>query len=123
MDAPPRSSEQLPDTSVEIYSGKCRRVVDGDSLYLDGVEKQIRLWGVDAPERDEDGYTAARKKLTHMALGKQLRCRLKDVDKYGRIVARCYREDDNTELNLQQIESRVAREYCRFTANFYGYCR
>ena len=41
------------------YTAVCRYVVDGDSLYLQGIKKQIRLWGVDAPERNEKGFKQA----------------------------------------------------------------
>ncbi|NNC54748.1 MAG: hypothetical protein HKO07_03390 [Pseudomonadales bacterium] len=41
-------------TSAAVeHNATCRYVVDGDSLYLAGVKAQIRLWGVDAPERGE----------------------------------------------------------------------
>ncbi len=107
----------------KVYTGLCRRVVDGDSLYLAGLDTQIRLWGVDAPERDESGYDAARSKLIDLALQQNLRCLQQDIDKYGRIVARCFRSADSVELNAIQIESGVADEYCHFSRNFYGNCR
>jgi len=43
----------MPSTNgTNEHAGAVIRVVDGDSLYLEGVTAQIRLWGVDAPERD-----------------------------------------------------------------------
>jgi len=109
--------------SAERYTAECYRVVDGDSLYLKGLETQIRLWGVDAPERDEPGYEAARNSLRRLALGRELRCETKDIDKYDRIVARCFDAVSGLELNREQIRRKVAKEYCYFTQNYYGYCR
>ena len=58
----------------DTITGVVRHVVDGDSLYIEGVEPQIRLWGVDAPERDEEGYKAATDALTRLAKGKRIIC-------------------------------------------------
>lgn len=118
--------ELVADSEVPVAgqrAGKCHRVVDGDSLYIAGSDTQIRLWGVDAPERDEHGYQRAKDSLRKLALGKYLRCVQQDIDKYGRVVARCYRKNDNRELNRVQIESGVADEYCHFTRGYYGHCR
>ena len=41
---------------IDEVNGSVRYVVDGDSLYINGYEPQIRLWGVDAPESDEPGF-------------------------------------------------------------------
>jgi len=101
--------------------GKCRRVVDGDSLYVAGQDKQIRLWGVDAPETDEAGYQKAKDKLNKLAFNQKISCATQDIDKYGRIVARCFLPDGR-EINRLLLASGVSQEYCRFTKNYYGYC-
>lgn len=102
--------------------GKCRHVVDGDSLYIAGQDTQIRLWGVDAPERDESGYERAKQALVKLALNKNVYCATQDIDKYDRIVARCFLEDGK-EINQALLASGVSQEYCRFTKNYYGFCR
>lgn len=109
------------DVSRFENKGLCRHVVDGDSLYVQGQKTQIRLWGVDAPERDEPGYQRAKNALSSMAKNKHIRCATKDIDKYDRIVARCYL-DNGKEINRQLLDSGVAKEYCRFTKNHYGHC-
>lgn len=102
-------------------SGRCYRVVDGDSLYIEDQKTQIRLWGVDAPERDETGYQEAKDALTQLALNKTVYCSTQDIDKYNRIVARCY-DANGDEINKALLESGVSKEYCRFTGNHYGFC-
>ncbi|MDG1938177.1 MAG: hypothetical protein P8I62_04925, partial [Pseudomonadales bacterium] len=57
-------ADQKKIVAPKTWTGVVRHVVDGDSLYLVGVKRQIRLWGVDAPELDESGYAAARRALT-----------------------------------------------------------
>ena len=100
-------------------AGRVRHVVDGDSLYIEGVEPQIRLWGVDAPETDEPGYDAATQMLTRLAYGKDVRCEQVEIDKYGRIVGRCFL-GDGREINRMMIESGAAKEYLRFTDGYYS---
>ena len=105
-----------------VVVGRCRKVVDGDSLWIRGVETQVRLWGVDAPETDEPGYDAARAFLARLVRDEDVRVEPVALDKYGRLLARCYLPDGR-EINRLMIESGTAREYCRFTDNHYGTCR
>lgn len=73
------------------------RVVDGDSLYVGGTE--IRIYGIDAPELAQTcqragqpwtcGAEAARA-LRTAAAGREITCRPRDRDRYGRIVAVCH---------------------------------
>ncbi|MFK7730513.1 MAG: thermonuclease family protein [Pseudomonadales bacterium] len=105
----------------QVIEGKTDRVVDGDSLYLQGHKKQVRLWAVDAPETSEAGYKSARAQLEKLALGEHLRCHIQDIDKYGRTVARC-EDEKGRDLNRAMLASGAAQEYCRWSKNFYGYC-
>lgn len=125
----------------EIYHGIVRSVVDGDSLYLAGLDTQIRLWGVDAPEHNEAGFATARTVLRSLALNHHLSCITVDIDRYKRIVARCaVTKPDSTELlveaggsfsfaasalelNKQMLASGAAQEYCYFSGGYYGYCQ
>ena len=99
-------------------NGIVRHVVDGDSLFLNSTKKSIRLWGVDAPEKDEVGYAEATKTLTRLALKKAVQCVRIDADHYERIVARCYLRDDR-EINRLMIESGAASEYLYYTLGYY----
>lgn len=102
-------------TTIE---SRVARVVDGDSLYLLSHRPQIRLWGVDAPERREAGFQAATDHLTKIALGQDLKCYKIVTDKYRRTVARCYLADGR-EINRMMIDSGTATEYFRFTKGYY----
>lgn len=72
------------------------RVIDGDSLVVAG--REIRLLGIDAPERDQDCRDAdgeswpcgraAQAALARLA-GSELDCESRSQDRYLRAVARC----------------------------------
>ena len=125
--AAPLADEKSSVSKVETRTAVVRHVVDGDSLYLLGTQRQIRLWGVDAPERDEAGYHAARKALKKKVKGKRLRCVTKDHDRYGRIVGHCFLAANKNapalDINKWMIKGGTAKEYCYFTKGFFGYCR
>ena len=74
-------------------------ITDGDSLRSGKV--RIRLFGVDAPERKQnctnldgrqsDCGIAAQKALTQLVKSvSQISCDLMDVDRYSRLVMRCF---------------------------------
>lgn len=103
----------------EKLTGRVSYVVDGDSLYLDGHKPQIRLWGVDAPEKGRTGFKAATDYLFLIAQSEKITCQKIDIDKYGRTVARCFLSDGR-EINRMMIASKKAREYLHFTSGFYS---
>ena len=58
-------------------------VSDGDSLLLElpGSERvRVRLFGIDAPEKDQDFALTARKKLTRLVYDKPIRVEVQDID-------------------------------------------
>ena len=74
-------------------TGICVGVSDGDSLILelpDGERVRVRLYGIDAPEKDQDFALPARKKLTRLVYDKPVRVEVQDIDKYGRYVGKVY---------------------------------
>ena len=75
------------------------RIVDGDTLVLDGV--RLRLEGIDAPEREQDCREVrtgrrlpcgrlATEALADQISGREVACLLLVRDRYGRFVARCH---------------------------------
>lgn len=120
--------------SPDFVVGVVNRVVDGDSIYLSSYDHQIRLWGVDAPERDEPFYVQSTKMLVELVKNKKVKCFRKDTDKYGRFVGHCflvttgakslqkYLDDRTLDVNRAQVESDYADEYCFFTKGFFKHC-
>lgn len=101
------------------YQGRVARVVDGDTFYLEGLETRIRLWGVDAPEHDEEGFDEATDMLALLVGEEALSCEHVEIDPYDRIVARCYFAS-GADLSEAMIDSGTAAEYLRFTQGYYG---
>ena len=84
-----KDNEQPP----QLLEGICVGVSDGDSLHLelpDGERVRVRLYGIDAPEKDQECALAARKKLGKLIYDKKIRVEVLDVDKYGRSVGKVY---------------------------------
>jgi len=83
------------DRAADTIAGAVR-VMDGDSLVVDGTE--IRLYGIDAVELhqtcDRDGQVwncgrAATQALRDATAGREVSCRPRERDRYGRTVAVC----------------------------------
>jgi len=92
-------------------------VVDGDSLRLDG--RDIRLYGIDAPEYNQSCQLAngksyrcgrdAKTFLRKLIARQTVKCRNIDIDRYDRDVAVCNTE--KTELNLAMVQNGWAVAY------------
>ena len=99
-------------------------VIDGDTL--DIHDTRIRLFGIDAPERqqtcfDEAGAVwrcgqAAALALAGRIAGMPVTCTTRDIDRYGRIVAVCYADD--TDLNGWMVSQGHARAWARYSLDY-----
>jgi len=96
----------LADFSSDEFAGYAR-VIDGDSLHIG--EREIRLFGIDAPEfsqtcqrNDHDqSFACGREALAHLQrliAGKDVYCNGWERDKYNRLLAICSVEN----LNLNE---------------------
>ena len=107
--------------ATEVFEARVSKVIDGDTFSLRGQSRRIRIWGLDAPEREEAGGTLATGRLRQLIDGQRLRCSLVDIDRYGRLVAQCYLPDGR-DIAAEMIRFGVAREYCRYSRGYYGRC-
>ncbi|WP_409201061.1 thermonuclease family protein [Methanobrevibacter sp. DSM 116169] len=85
-------------------SGKCYKVVDGDTIWVEGVGK-IRFVGVNTPEKNEKGYQEAKDFVHNQCYGKTVYLDIDDArnkDKYNRTLAIIYTEDTNINKALLQ---------------------
>lgn len=106
-------------------------VHDGDTLTCAG--RQVRLWGMDAPElggsprcRQTSTWACdaapmrwglpARDRLVELTRG-EVRCEQVDVDRYRRIVGRC--ESAGVDLGRQLVAEGLARDYTRYSGGRY----
>lgn len=105
-----------------VLEARVSRVIDGDTFTLSGESRRIRVWGLDAPERNERGATAATNAMRGLVSGQTLRCLIRDIDRYGRYVGQCFLPDGR-DITAEMIRMGVASEYCYFSGNYYRTCR
>lgn len=106
--------------------GPVASIRDGDTFTIRGTD--IRLCGIDAPERDEPGYAAAADALRAITAGKVVRCvqvgrgtpcdgRSKPTS-YDRIVAQCF--VDGEDIAALLVRAGVACDWVRFSGGHYS---
>jgi endonuclease YncB( thermonuclease family) len=103
------------------FTGQVTRVVDGDTFRISSKDIRIRVWGLDAPEVEQPGGSAATATLSRLISGQSLTCRQRDIDRYGRIVGQCFLPDGR-DIAAVMIESGAAQEFCRYSGNHYRTC-
>ncbi len=106
------------------FTGKVVDVTDGDTItVLDGSRKQhkIRLFGIDAPESRQPFGQAAKKHLSDLVSGKDVRVLRKKQDRYGFIVGKvmlqpagCPTCQHTQDAGLTQLEAGLAWWYREF---------
>jgi endonuclease YncB( thermonuclease family) len=99
-------------------TGRAVRIFDGDSLIVlmaDGRELEVRLFGIDAPERRQPWSKRSRKALTALVRDRQVRLAAVTEDAYGRTVAVAYRLPDGLDVNREMIRRGDAWVYRRYT--------
>lgn len=99
-------------------------VIDGDTIKLNG--NRIRPHGIDAPESgqsclDKDGSSyqcglVAAEHLSKLVSGKTISCSVKDIDKYGRYVAKCL--IGNTDINELLVYEGYALAYKQYSQDY-----
>ncbi len=72
-------------------------VIDGDSLRItlkNGIKKEVRLFGINAPELSSPAGRRAKKHLIRLIKtgGRTVKCKVYDIDKYKRNVSVCHNE-------------------------------
>lgn len=99
-------------------------VIDGDTI-RDG-KLRIRLYGLDAPELDQECKDAegknwkcgevAKKKLQNLVKGRKVRCDIKSTDLYKRKVAICHAGE--RDINQYMVEEGYAVAYLKYSHKY-----
>jgi micrococcal nuclease len=113
------------------WTGKVVGIADGDTIRVmhEGRAEKVRLYGVDAPERNQDFGTQARSFTSHLVYGKIVDVQVVTKDRYGRTVAWVYANGKSLnkelvgaglawwyrvyakhEIELQELESEARRQ-------------
>ena len=101
------------------------RISDGDSLRSGSL--RIRLFGIDAPEIKQICHNAssikwpcgvnARDRLSELvSTAAHLECRLRDTDRYGRLVMQCFANQKDIGKTL--VEEGMAVAYERYASDY-----
>jgi endonuclease YncB( thermonuclease family) len=98
------------------------QVLDGDTFYcIVRIHKDgsisVRLYGIDAPEKDQPYGEEAKNSLKELVAGKTVRLEVKDRDKYGTTVALVYVGSLN--VNLEQVKRGLAWAYLEYLGSPY----
>jgi endonuclease YncB( thermonuclease family) len=99
-------------------SGQVVRVFDGDSFVMrmrDATELEVRLFGIDAPERNQPWSRRSREALHRLVRGHRLHLEPVTTDPYGRTVAVVRRVSDGLDVNREMIRQGDAWVYRRYT--------
>ena len=97
--------------------------IDGDSLTVDG--KEVRLFGIDAPEFNQTCKRAgqdwpcgaeAADRLSRLVTGKDVRCVSMGVDAYHRILGSC--TVDGTDINRAMVATGFAVAFRRYSTDY-----
>ncbi len=96
-------------------TGKAR-VVDGDTLDVDGV--RVRLNGLAAPERGEPGGREATRFMVDATRREAVTCELTGEQSYDREIGRCF--VDGEDLAALAVAAGVARDCPRFSDGRYA---
>lgn len=112
-------------------TGNVDKVLDGDTLVVAG--ERVRLWGIDAPEtrqacegRDGVVYLCgqmAAKAMRELARAGPIDCEVRDVDRYGRSVARCsltVGRHAGADLAATLVAQGWALDYPRYSRRYYA---
>ena len=76
-----------------VITGKVLWLYDGDSFKIETSSHkivQVRLYGIDAPEKGQPGSKIALKALIKLLKNQSVRVVQVDIDKYNRIIGKVY---------------------------------
>lgn len=96
------------------FCGRVVNVHDGDTVTIlsGGVERRVRLVGIDAPERGQPHGSAARRGLAARIAGRDVQVIERGADSYGRTLARL--RIGGADVNALQVRDGFAWVFRRF---------
>jgi endonuclease YncB( thermonuclease family) len=99
------------------FTGRVIGVLDGDSLLVlrDGRQVEVRLYGVDAPERGQAFGSVARRFLSNLVFGKTVVVEVRDIDRYKRSVSRL--TVDGADVSLDIIRAGFGWHYTQYSSD------
>jgi len=98
----------------DVIIDKVVTVADCDTITVleNRTQYKIRLYGIDAPEAGQDFGNRAKKFVSDLAFGMQVRVVQMDIDRYDRVVGMVYVGDVN--VNEALVKNGLAWVYQRY---------
>lgn len=92
------------------------KIIDGDTYIINsnGEKIKIRMEGIDAPEKGMPYYKESKEFLKRLCLSKKIKFIQSSKDRYGRIIAKTYLED-NRELGREMIKYGLAWHFNKYS--------
>ncbi len=99
------------------FSGEVVGVSDGDTISVmqNGRAVRVRLDGIDCPEQAQDFGQRAKQFTSSRVFGKKVVVDVRDVDRYGRLVARVY--TDGEDVSLALVRAGFAWHYKQYSSD------
>lgn len=111
-------SGQVRELVGSTFEAQVVSIIDGDTIDVVTDAKRairIRIEGIDAPERGEPFNDAARRFARVMLFDKPAKIHGRDVDRYGRLVARVTVEDSDTSVEI--VKAGLACHYLQYSSD------
>jgi len=118
---PPLLAREVPHIPPDGIVRGPARVIDGDTIDISGT--RIRLEGIDAPEAGQtcstargepwDCGTEATRFMADMTRNRDVECRSKGLDKYGRVLATCFVAGHD--INAAMVRFGLAWAFVRYS--------
>lgn len=105
-------------TAQKILAGKVVGITDGDTFKLlveDSIEYKIRLHGIDCPEKAQAFSQVAKKALSDMIFGQEIKVEYAKKDRYGRIIGKVF--VGNLYVNEELIKQGMAWHFTKYDQN------
>ena len=108
------------------------KIIDGDTIKINS--KKIRLHGIDAPEKKQvckkpyitivffsfsKNYLCGQvstDKLTKKINNQIIKCKIKNVDRYNRLIGECYKKNEN--INSWLVSNGYAVAYRKYSKKY-----
>lgn len=111
-------------SAVPATSSSAVRVIDGDTIEIDGTVH--RIWGIDAPEAGQDCRRegggqwpcgkAAIKAMDKLVVGHAVACDDRGEDGYGRVLSAC--TSDGTDIGRALVEGGFAWSFRKYAPDY-----
>ncbi|WP_420586176.1 thermonuclease family protein [Ruegeria sp.] len=109
------AGSSVPKPTTTVLEGPAY-VVDGDTIKIQ--KKQVRLFGVDAPEINHPYGKKAKWALVSLCKGQRVRAEVTAEDAHGRTVAKCFLEDGR-DLSAEMVKLGMAIDWPKFSDGKY----